>query len=99
MADRIEKRHTWAGTGMMNTPEALSELEQRKELHERLIQGKGPRTFDEIFEEKLHGKPEPEQVEEETKGAIEPLLGLAPSQSAALATGKKGRAGRVIIKG
>ncbi|MBI4819367.1 MAG: hypothetical protein HY791_24060 [Deltaproteobacteria bacterium] len=98
MADRIEKRQTFAGTGMMNSPEALAELQERKELHARLIQGKAERTFDEIFEEKLHGKPQLETTEP-VKGAIEPLLGLAPSQSADLATSKKGRSGRVIIKG
>lgn len=105
MADRIDKRQSFTGTGMMNSPEYLDELEERRETHARLIRGKPERTFGDIFAEKLQGKPEEseseeEAPEEEEKGARDPYLGLAPGQDSSLAESGKGRrAGRVIVKG
>jgi len=101
-SDKIHPRQNFGGTGMMNSPEYLEELEARRAQHARLIAGKPVRTFGEILHEKMHGKPDsPEGEEEETpeKGAKDPHLGLSPAQSPDLAAGGKGRrAGRVIVK-
>lgn len=103
-SDKIERRQNFGGTGMMNSPEYLQDLQERRELHARLIAGKPERTFGEILHEKLHGKPEgaPDGEEDDTptRGAKDPHLGLSPTQSPDLAQSGKGRrAGRVIVKG
>jgi hypothetical protein len=100
-SDRIEK-HRYLPLGMANQPEALEELETRRAQHARLIAGKPDRPFNDILEEKLHGKKEKKEEDEgeQEPGAKDPLLGLSPGQSPALAKNSKGRrAGRVIVKG
>jgi hypothetical protein len=100
------------GSGMLNTPERLKELEERKAKHERLTRGKVTRTFGEIFDEKMgRGKKrqdeEPEEKEaepevkvEEEKGAKDPLLGLTPGQKPAIANPSKDRrSAKFIVKG
>lgn len=101
MAYRIDKRRTFAGTGMLADPEYLDELDERRALHGRLIHGKPAKPFAEILDEKMYGKKTPEEPEPPAeKGAIEPHLGLSPSQDAGLVTSGKGRrSGRVIVKG
>lgn len=90
---------------MMNQPEKLEELENRRALHARLISGKPERTFGEILDDKLRAArgeapPEPEAPKEDEKGARDPHLGLAPSQDSGLVgSGKGRRSGRVIVKG
>lgn len=105
MGGKIEKRRTFAGTGMMSSPEALEELEKRRAQHARLIQGKPEKTFGELLDEKLRAArgeapPEPEAPEPQPPGARDPHLGLSPSQDSGLVTSGKGRrSGRVIVKG
>jgi len=99
MSGRIDRRRGFAGTGMKTDHEFVSELEERRALHDRLTRGKPERSFGDILDEKMHGKPTPEEPEEEPeKGAKEPHVGLSPGQSPSLAQGK-GRAARVIVKG
>lgn len=107
MSKRIVGRYGLeSGSGMMNTPEQLQELEERREAHAKATRGKPKVAFGELLAKKL--KPEgdaegeaedeaPEQEEEE--GAQGPLLGLSPQQDPDLGRGKKGRAGKVIVKG
>ncbi|MFO0724680.1 MAG: hypothetical protein U1E65_12935 [Myxococcota bacterium] len=101
MADRIEKRRTFAGTGMLADPEYIEALDKRRDLHDRLTHGKPARPFSEVLDEKMYGKKAAEEPEAPPeKGAIEPHLGLAPTQDAGLVTSGKGRrSGRVIVKG
>jgi hypothetical protein len=104
MAGKIEKRRTFAGTGMMSSPERLEELENRRALHARLIQGKPEKTFAELLDEKLRkarGELPPEPPDrEDSLGARDPHLGLSPSQDSSIAASGKGRrSGRVIVKG
>jgi len=101
MSGKIERRRDLSGSS--TSPEQIEELEERKALHRRLIQGKPSRSFDEHLREKMYGKPEDEAEEGEEspkRGAKDPHLGLSPGQSPDLASGGKGRrAGRVIVKG
>lgn len=101
MGDRIEKRRNFAGTGMMSQPEYLEQLQERRDLHARLIAGKPERTFAAVLHEKMHGPPAPPAEEPPREaGAIEPHMGLSPSQDVGLVTSGKGRrSGRVIVKG
>jgi hypothetical protein len=105
MSGKIEKRRTFTGTGMMSSPEYLDELEARRARHARLIQGKPAKSFDDHLRDKmrkLSGEAEAEPAEEpaQEQGAIDPHLGLAPSQDASLAAKGKGRrSAQVIIKG
>lgn len=101
MSSRIERRNNFAGRGMMNTPEHLEELENRRLQHERITRGKPEKPFSQVLHEKMHGKPEPREEEElPERGAKDPHLGLSPGQSPELAEGGRGRrAGRVIVKG
>ena len=101
------------GSGMMNTPERLAELEERRARHERLTRGKATKTFGEIFDEKMarHRKRDGEDEEQreeneaaegeaEEKGAKDPLLGLSPGQQPALANPSKDRrSAKFIVKG
>src|SRR5262245_45157029 len=103
------------GSGMMNTPERLKELSERRDRHERLTSGTPAKTFKEVFEEKMkkvsrknddeekeRDKDEgEEQGEEEHKdGAIDPLLGLSPGQKPSLANPSKDRrSSKFIVKG
>jgi hypothetical protein len=101
---RIGPRQSFAGTGMQNSPEYLQELEERRILHARLIQGKPEKSFSDFLEEKMKGDDEAESgedaEEQPEKGAKDPHLGLSVGQSPDLAKSGKGRrAGRVIIKG
>jgi len=100
---RIGPRQSFVGTGMKNTPEHLEELEERRTLHARLIQGKPEKTFSDFLEEKMkddEDEPESSEDEKPEKGAKDPHLGLSVGQNPELAKSGKGRrAGRVIIKG
>ena len=88
---------------MQNSPEHLAELEERRPLHARLIQGKPEKTFNEFLEDKM--RDDDEELDEDgdelpAKGVKDPHLGLSVGQSPDLAKSGKGRrAGRVIIKG
>ncbi|MEE2902924.1 MAG: hypothetical protein VYC39_11370 [Myxococcota bacterium] len=100
---KIGPRQSFTGTGMQNSPEHLAELEERRTLHARLIQGKPEKTFSEFLEEKMRDdddEGEEESDELPAKGVKDPHLGLSVGQSPDLAKSGKGRrAGRVIIKG
>lgn len=102
MSGKIEKRRSWTGSGMMNTPDKLEELDERRAYHERITRGKPQKPFSQVLHEKMHPdeqKPEPDEQPPE-KGAIDPHMGLSPGQSPDLARSGKGRrAGRVIVKG
>ena len=88
---------------MQSSPEHLAELDERRTLHARLIQGKPEKTFSEFLEEKMRDDDgeEPDDGDElPEKGVKDPHLGLSVGQSPELARSGKGRrAGRVIIKG
>lgn len=110
VADRIEKRRTFAGTGMGTNPDSLEELEKRRDLHQRLIQGKPEKSFGQHLSEKMRKlrgeqdaqdeQPEEQEPEAQEQGAIEPHMGLQPSQDSKLVgSGKGRRSGRVIVKG
>ena len=101
MGDRIEKRRTFAGTGMLAQPEYLEELEARRARHARLIAGKPERSFQEWLDEKMYGpRVAAIPADPAPPGAIEPHLGLAPTQDRAIVTSGRGRrSGRVIVKG
>lgn len=106
MSKRIVGRYGMeSGSGMMNTPEQLQELEERRAEHAKATKGKPKVAFGELLAKKL--KPEGDEDEKEGEeseepeedGARDPLLGLSPQQDPDLGRGKKGRAGKVILKG
>ena len=102
MSRRIEKRYEFSGSGMLNSPEHLAELEDRRAKHARVIHGKPQRTFRDVLEEKMHGKKEAPKEDEPApeRGAIDPHMGLSPGQPASLTkTGTGRRSARVIVKG
>lgn len=116
MSDKIYGRNpTGAGSGMATTREQLAELQDRRDKHERLTRGAPSKTFGEVFEAKMkkHRRVEEEEKErkknegegeeeqpEEKKGAIDPLLGLSPGQSASIANPSKDRrSAKFIVKG
>ncbi len=103
MADRIDRRRNFAGTGMMNQPEYLEQLQERRDIHARLIAGKPERTFAAVLHEKMYGPPvAPPEDAPRDPGAIDPHMGLSPSQDVKLVAsggGKGRRSGRVIVKG
>ncbi len=91
-----------SGSGMMNTPEHLEELEERRAEHAKVTRGKAKVAFADLLKKKLNpeGEDEEEEPEEEEEaGGRDPLLGLSPQQDPDLGRGKKGRAGKVIVKG
>lgn len=100
---RIYGRNHLVGSGAMNHPDRLEELEELRAKHERLTRGKPVKAFGDLLDEKMkkHAKPEDEEEKkDEPKGARDPLLGLNPGQDVELAKGSKGRrAGKVIVKG
>lgn len=85
----------------MSQPEYLEQLQERRDLHARLIAGKPERTFAAVLHEKMYGPPPaPPEEAPRAAGAIEPHMGLSPSQDVGLVTSGKGRrSGRVIVKG
>jgi hypothetical protein len=103
VAKRIVGRYGLeSGSGMMNSPEQLKELEERRDAHARIIRGKPKVAFGDLLKKKMKPedeKPEEEEEEEAEEGGKDPLLGLSPQQDPDLGRGKKGRAGKVIVKG
>ena len=102
MGGKIERRREWAGSGMLGSRDYIDELEDRRLKHERVTRGKPEKPFSAILAEKMQGKPDSEEEEEESRpeGAIEPHMGLQLGQSTELVgSGKGRRAGRVIVKG
>jgi len=97
---RIERRQWRIGAGENSDPEAIEELQKRQEKHERLTRGKPSRAFAAVLKDRRdRDKPEEEEEAEAPKrGAIEPHLGLSPTQDSAL-TNRGGRGGKVIVKG
>jgi hypothetical protein len=103
---RIQARDFFVGSGMMNTPEKLEELQDARARHERLTRGKPSKPFKDLLEQKMKQgrgdqdeQPE-EQKPEEKEGAKDPLLSLSPAQKPAIANRAKGRrSGQVIVKG
>lgn len=97
------------GSGQMNQPERIEELELRRAQHERITRGKPAKPFSELLDEKLKKRREQEQgkdekederEEEQKDGAIDPHMGLVPGQSSAIANPSKGRrSAKVIVKG
>lgn len=98
------------GSGMMNQPEKLEELQERIDQHERLTRGKPAKSFKEVFDQKMkkhrqQQDDEPEEKEEQEeeknkKGAIDPLLGLSPGQKPSIANPSKDRrSAKFILKG
>lgn len=101
MTRRIERRQWRIGAGDHCDPEAIDELQKRQEKHERVTRGKPERKFAQVLKDR-RDRDRPEQEEEEPapqKGAIDPHLGLAPTQDSALANRAGGRSGKVIVKG
>ena len=92
-----------SGSGMMNTPEQLKELEERRAEHAKLTRGKAKVDFADLLKKKLSpdedSDAEDAEEDEEETGGRDPLLGLSPNQDPDLGRGKKGRAGKVIVKG
>lgn len=101
MNRRIDRRQWRIGAGDNSDPEAIDELNKRLEKHERLTRGKPARGFAQVLKDRRdRDKPEEEEVEEAPKkGAIEPHMGLSPTQDSAIANRGGGRAGKVIVKG
>lgn len=106
--DRIHGRNHLVGSGAMNHPDRLEELEEIRAKHERVTRGKPAKAFGELLDEKLkqrskgqgEDKEEKEGEEPEEKGAKDPLLGLSVAQAPAIANRGKGRrSGKVIVKG
>jgi len=99
---RIERRRDWNGAGGLAEPDYLERLQERRDIHARLIAGKPERTFAAILHEKIYGPPlaEPTEAAPRDAGAIDPHLGLSPGQNSdMLVRGKGHRSGRVIVKG
>jgi hypothetical protein len=111
MGGKIHGRDPMVGSGMMNQPEKLEELQERIDKHERLTRGKPTKSFKEVFDQKMkkhrqqqdeepEEKDEKEGEEERKKGAIDPLLGLSPGQKPSLANPSKDRrSAKFILKG
>jgi hypothetical protein len=105
MSRRIEARPSKVGAGEGADPEAIADLEARREKHERLTRGKPVRTFGEVLRARLGPTSTEDPAADATepkpeKGAKDPLLGLDPGQDASLANRPAGRrSGRVIVKG
>lgn len=106
MSKRIVGRYGLeSGSGMKNSPEQLQELEERREAHAKVTRAKPKVAFGELLAKKLRpedegkGEEPAEEEEAEEEGARDPLLGLSPRQDPDLGRGKKGRAGKVIVKG
>lgn len=111
VAGRIHGRNHLVGSGQMNQPERIEELELRRAKHERVTRGKPAKAFGELLDEKLRkrsskdsrrdrGGGEEDHEEEAKDGAIDPLLGLVPGQSTEIANPSGGRrSGKVIVKG
>lgn len=101
---RIERQPYRLGSGQNADPEAIDELHQRRDKHERLTRGRPARPFRAVLGDrlkKMRGDTSDESPEHENpSGARDPLLGLDPNQDAALANRADGtRSGKVIIKG
>lgn len=101
---RIERQPYRIGSGNNADPEAIEELQERRDKHERLTRGKPVRAFGSVLKDrmkKLRGdQPEEEAEDENKRGARDPLLGLDPNQDSAIANRPEGkRAGKVIVKG
>jgi len=101
MNRRIERRQWRIGSGEHCDPEAIEELEKRQAKHERLTRGKPARPFAQILKDRRdRDKPEEEEEEEvQTKGAIDPHMGLQRGQDSALTNRGGKRSGKVILKG
>lgn len=108
MRDRIEPRPYRLGTADNADPENITELEARREKHERLTRGRPKKTFAALLDEKMkdgrHEEQDDEPSDEEREAASAQsqgsLLGLDPNQSPGLAEkGSKRRSARVIIRG
>lgn len=101
MGGRIDPRSYRLGTGENADPDAIEDLRNRVEKHERLTRGQPKKPFKEILKRKMSGEPEDEDPPEDAaedqpqKGGKTPLLGLDPGQDAKIA--KKGA--KVIVKG
>lgn len=98
---RIDTRPRRVGTGDMEEPEYLDELEVRRAKHDRLTRGKPAKPFSSVLRAQMYGdEPEEEEAREPPEpGAIDPHLGLDPRQDASLASSKGHRSAKVIIKG
>lgn len=101
MGGRIERQPYRVGSGNNADPEAIEELEKRRDKHERLTRGKPARTFAMVLaDRRRRDQPEEEEAEEtREQGAIEPHMGLAPGQDAALVNQSGKRSTKVIVKG
>lgn len=101
---RIHRRPYRVGAGESGEPEAIEELLQRREKHERLTRGAPSRAFGDVLKQRqkvLHGEEDDEEeAAADEAGAKDPLLGLDPGQSSALSNRPSGRrSGQVIVKG
>ena len=104
MSRRIQPRPYRVGTGENGEPEAIEELLNRREKHERLTRGAPSRAFGEVLKNRraaLRGESkEPDEEEAAETGARDPLLGLVPGQNSTLVNRPSGRrSGQVILKG
>lgn len=100
MDRRITRRQYRVGSGDNADPEAIEELERRRDKHERLTRGKPAQTFAQVLKTRRdRDRPEEEEEEAPKKGAIEPHLGLAPTQDASLTNAGALRSAKVIVKG
>lgn len=100
---RIDPRPHRIGAGQTTIdPENLEDLQLRRERHERLTRGEPKQPFAKVLATRMRDgepEPEPERPAVPDKGAIDPHLGLAPQQDRQLASGRRTRSAKVIVKG
>jgi hypothetical protein len=107
--DKIHARNHLVGSGQMNHPDRLEELELRRAQHERATRGKPAKPFKDLLDEKMkkqrqkdqggQGEENKDDADDKQKGAIDPHMGLQVAQKPSIANKSGRRSGKVIVKG